>query len=311
MKKILIAGGSGLLGTSLTHLANQRGYKVLSSYNTRIQNQSLKRMYKKFNFLNFEDCMRATRKVDYAVLCAVDATGVKNMITGNLYDQNLKNIIIRSNFLEACRLNKVKNIVWISSSTIYQPKSKKIAEKELDLNLKPYDIYGSIGIAYRYIEQLINYYNLKYKMKIKVIRTSSIYGPYDNFSEKKSHVIPGLIKKVFKDKHLKVWGDKRVIRDFVYVDDLAKATLTLLKKKILTPINFSLGKGYSIKELAEKINKISGRNLKIIYQENMPSSAKFRVLNNNLSNNKLKIKKTNLDKGLRQTISWYKKKYLT
>ena len=66
-------------------------------------------------------------------------------------------------------------------------------------------------------------------------------------------------------------------------------------------------KGENPKELAQKINKISGRNLKIIYQENMPSSAKFRVLNNNLSNNKLKIKKTNLDKGLKQTISWYKK----
>lgn len=310
MKKLLIAGGSGLLGTSLTYLANKKGYKVLSSYHSKIQNKSLSKLYKKFNFLNFEDCLKATSKIDCAVLCAVYATGVKKMITGDLYDQNLKNIIIRSNFLEACRLNNVKNIVWISSSTIYQPKNKYISEKQLDLNIEPYKIYGSIGIAYRYIEQLVNYYNSKYKMKIKVIRTSSIYGPYDNFSKKKSHVIPGLIKKVLKEKNLKVWGNKNVVRDFVYVEDLAKATLKLLKKNIKKPINFSLGKGYSIRELAEKINKISGRDLKIIYDTKMPSSAKFRVLNNGLSNKKLKIKKTSLDDGLKYTINWYKKNYL-
>tara|TARA_B100000989_G_scaffold298957_1_gene291399 strand:+ start:25267 stop:26202 length:936 start_codon:yes stop_codon:yes gene_type:complete len=310
MKKLLIAGGSGLLGTSLTNLANKSGYKVLSSYHSKIQNKSLRKMYKKFNFLNFEDCLKATSKVDYAVLCAVYATGIKKMITGDLYDQNLKNIIIRSNFFEACRLNRIKNVVWISSSTIYQPKNKYISEKQLDLNVKPYEIYESIGMAYRYIEQLINHYNNKYKMKIKVIRTSSIYGPYDNFSEKKSHVIPGLIKKVLKDKNLKVWGNKNVVRDFIYVEDLAKATLKLLKKNITKPINFSLGKGHSIRELAEKINKISGKDLKIIYQENMPSSAKFRVLNNSLSNKKLKIKKTSLDEGLKYTIDWYKKNYL-
>ena len=232
------------------------------------------------------------------------------MITGDLYDQNIKNIIIRSNFFEACRLNNVKNVVWISSSTIYQPKKKYISEKQLDLNVKPYEIYGSIGIAYRYIEQLINYYNNKYKMKIKVLRTSSIYGPYDNFSENKSHVIPGLIKKVFKDKNLKVWGDKNVVRDFVFVDDLAKAVLNLFQKNTTKPMNFSLGKGHSIKELAEKINKISGRDLQIIYQKDMPSSAKFRILNNTLSNKKLKIKKTSLDEGLKHTIAWYKKNYL-
>jgi GDP-L-fucose synthase len=309
-KKILIAGGSGLLGSSLTYLAHKKGYKVLSSYFSKIQNKSLKKIYKKFNFLSFNDCLKATKKIDCAILCAVDATGVENMMIGNLYEQNLKNIIIRSNFFEACRLNDVKNVVWVSSSTIYQPKNRKISEKEINLNLKPYEIYGSIGIAYRYIEQLVNYYNEKYKMKIKVVRTSSIYGPYDNFSEQKSHVVPGLIKKVFKDKKLKVWGDKNVVRDFIYVDDLAEAVLRLLNKNLKSPINFSLGQGCSIKKLAQKINKISKRNIDIVYEKNMPSSAKFRVLDNRLSDKTIRINKHNLDQGLKKTIEWYKKNYL-
>mgnify|MGYP000123696419 CR=1 FL=1 len=310
MKKILIAGGSGLLGSSLTSLAHKKGFKVLSSYNSKIQNKDLKKLYKKFDFLKFKDCLNATKKIDCAVLCAVNATGIKNMISGNLHSQNLNNIIIRSNFFEACRINKVKNIVWISSSTVYQPKKKIISERELDLNIKPYDIYGSIGIAYRYVEQLANYYNYMHDMKIKVIRTSSIYGPFDNFNEKKSHVIPGLIKKAFKDKKLKVWGDKNVVRDFVYVDDLANVIIEILQSGYTKPVNFSLGKGSSIKELAIKINKISKKNLDIVFEKNKPSSAKYRVLDNSLVNKKLRKRtRTSLENGLTKTINWYKSKY--
>ena len=98
MKKILIAGGSGLVGTSLTQLAVKKKYKVLSSYNSKIQNKKLNRFYRKFNFLKIEECLKATKNIDCAVLCAVYASGIKKMSKGELYEQNLKNIIIRSNF---------------------------------------------------------------------------------------------------------------------------------------------------------------------------------------------------------------------
>ena len=161
-KKILIAGGAGLVGTNLTeHLVKQKA-NITSSFFSKIKNKKLKKYYKKFNFLDMIDCLKATKNIDFAILCAVDASGVGNMITGNLYNQNLKNTILRSNFFEACKINNIKNIVWVSSSTVYQPKKGLISEKELNLNLKPYNIYGSIGLAYRYIEQLANYYNEKF-----------------------------------------------------------------------------------------------------------------------------------------------------
>ena len=68
-------------------------------------------------------------------------------------------------------------------------------------------------------------------MDIKIIRTSSIYGPYDNFDDKKSHVIPALIKKSFNSKkNLEVWGDPMVVRDFVYVEDLVNAMINFIPK---------------------------------------------------------------------------------
>ncbi len=310
MRRILIAGGSGLVGTSLTNLALKNNFIVQSSFKTKIQDKKISNSYKKFNFLSFKDCLKATKKIDCAVLCAVYASGIENMSRGDLFEQNLNNIIIRSNFFEACKINKVKNIVWVSSSTIYQPKKNKISEKELNLNKSPYEIYLSIGIAYRYIENLIDYYNRKHKMNIKIIRTTSIYGPFDNFDSKKSHVIPALIKKVFKEKKLKVWGDKNVIRDFVYVDDLSKVILELLKNKNNLKVNFSSATGTSIGKLANLVNKISKQNKMIIYQKSKPSSAKYRVLNNAKISKLIKIKRTNLEDGLKKTIDWYKKKYL-
>ena len=217
-------------------------------------------------------------------------------------------ILIRSNLLKSCVANKVKKVLWVSSSTIYQPSKIKIKENDLNLNIDPYDIYLGTGWLYRYLEKLCLFYNQTKKMDIKVIRTSSIYGPYDNFDDKKSHVIPALIKKsINSKKNFEVWGDPTVVRDFVYVEDLVDAMINFTPKKTKQIFNFSSGKATSIKLLAKTILKISGTNKKIIYKFKNRSSAIYRVLNNNNYNKKIKrIKRTTLINGLKKTFEWIK-----
>ena len=146
----------------------------------------------------------------------------------------------KNDLLDQINCNKVKNIVWVSSSTIYQPSNKKIKENNLNLNIDPYPIYQGVGWVYRYLEKLFLYYKKTEKMNIKIIRTSSIYGPFDNFDDNKSHVIPALIKKVFlRKKYLEVWGNKKIVRDFVYVEDLVNTMLRItFNKKILKQLKF-------------------------------------------------------------------------
>ena len=147
-------------------------------------------------------------------------------------------------------------------------------------------------------------------MDIKVIRTASIYGPYDNFDPLKSHVIPALIKKVLnKGTILKVWGDKNVVRDFVYIKDLVETILKIVQlNRINKPINFSSGKGTKIKELVNLILKVSENEKKIIYHNSNKSSASYRVLDNTAINKKIKkLVRTNLVDGIYKTISWYKR----
>jgi GDP-L-fucose synthase len=307
-KRILIAGGSGLLGTNLLIKLIELKSKVIASYKSKIQEKKLKKYYYKFDFTKIKDCILATKNKDIVFICAVQGSGIKGL-KDNLTNSLSSNILIRANIIEACKINKVKNIIWVSSSTVYQPLNKKIKENNLNLNLDPYPIYQGVGWVYRYLEKLFLYYKKTQKMNIKIIRTSSIYGPFDNFDDNKSHVIPALIKKVFlKKKYLEVWGNKKIVRDFVYVEDLVNAMLTVtFNKKISVPINFSSGTPTTILDIGKKILKISKENKKLIFKFFGRSSASYRVLDNEKINKLIKnLKRTNLDCGLRKTIEWYK-----
>ena len=306
-KNILVAGGSGLLGTSITDLLIKKKAKVTSSfYSKKIKIN--KKYYKKFNFLKINDCLKATKNKDIVYIVAVKASGILNL-KKNFFKNNLDNIILRINLLEACKVNKVKNIVWVSSSTIYQPFSKPIKENDLDLNSKPYSIYLGVGSTYRYLENIFLYYLEYFKLNIKIIRTSSIYGPFDDFNLITSHVVPALIKKVYSNKRfLKVLGDPEVVRDFVYVKDLAQACIYLSSHKFTGVVNFSSGSPTSIKQLSKKIIKLSNSKKKIKFIKKTKSSAKYRVLDNSKFNQLfIGFKRTNLDFGLLETIKWYLK----
>ncbi len=313
-KAIFIAGGSGLVGTNLAQELKNIKANFTASYFSKIKEKSLKKFYKKYNFLNFKDCLNATKNKYAVIILAVQGSGIKSL-KNNFLENFEKNLLIRSNLLKSCYKNKVKKIIWVSSSTVYQPLSKPIKEDQINLNLNPYDVYFGTGWQYRYLEKLFEYYEKYMNMNINIIRTSSIYGLYDNFNEKKSHVVPALIKKLLTNKSkLEVWGDKKVTRDFVFANDLAKAIIVILNssRKLKRIINFSSEKATSIESLSKTLIKVSKRKKKIQFIKTMPSSAKYRVLDNSYFNNIFRsFKRTNLNDGLKKTVEWYKsEKYL-
>ena len=304
-KKILVAGGSGLLGSNITKLLVNSKANVISSFNSKFHNKR-KKYFKKFNFLDIEDCIKATKNKDIVYIVVVKGSGILNL-EKNFFKNNLNNIEMRINLLEACKINKVKNIIWVSSSTVYQPLNKPIKEKDIDLNIKPYKIYYGVGSTYRYLENIFMYYLESFNMNIKIIRTSSIYGPFDNFDMNTSHVVPALIKKALsKKKYLEVLGEPSVTRDFVYAEDLAKACILLSNHKFKGIINFSSGNSLTIRQLAKKIIKVLKIKKEIKFISKSKSSAKYRVLDNFKFNKLFKnFKRTNLEDGLHKTIRWY------
>jgi GDP-L-fucose synthase len=235
----LIAGGAGLLGINLTRRLAAMNVTVESSYYHRPPPAELVQFYQRYDFNDYQDCLRATQGKDRVIICAVQASGVQGMRQSPTATI-LPNLAIHAGLFEACRQNRVSQVIWISSSTVYQEAFYPIREDQLDLNQQPYPLYQGVGWVYRYLEELARCYTVKADMPIGVIRTTNIYGPYDRFDDQKSHVIPALIKRaVRKENPYVVWGNGNTVRDFVFVEDLVEAVLKVLTIGCPdTPINF-------------------------------------------------------------------------
>ncbi len=306
-KKVLIAGGSGLLGVNITRYMLEYGIDVQSTFFSRKPPEHLKNYYKRYDFTKYKECLKATKGQDYVIICAAQASGVVGMAS-NPTNTILPNLEINAGLFEACAQNNVAKTLWISSSTVYQESFYPIREDQLDLNKPPYALYLGIGWVYRYLEELIKCYYYKYGMQIGIIRTSNIYGPYDKFDDKKSNVIPALIKRALnKEEPFVVWGSNNTIRDFIFVDDLIIGILGVLEKYCNgDPINISSGEPVSIGELVNKILYLCKHNVMPYYDTSKPTAIPYRVLDTTKYETLLGRKhKTSLREGIEYTINWF------
>jgi len=306
-KKILVAGGTGLVGANLTKRLKDLGANVSSSYfSTRPS--LFKQIYKKFDFTKFEDCLKATKNRDYVIICAAKSFGA-NLMKENPSIYILPNLKINANLLEACSVNKVKKVIFISSSTVYQEANYPIRESQLDLNKPPYEFYFGAGWLNRYIEQLAKFYSQSYGMKIGILRPINIYGPFDKFDDEKSNVLPALIKRALKkEKPFTVWGDGSAVRDFIYVDDLIDDLLDVLDKYcVCEPVNVGSGEKITIKKAVNVVLDVCGHKVKPIYDETKPTGIPYRMLNLKKFESLFgKKKRVSFREGIAKTVNWYK-----
>lgn len=306
-KNILIAGGSGLVGTNLTKNVKDLGANVLSTYLSR-RPSFFKENYRQADFTKFEDCIDATRDMDYVVICAAKIFGVK-MMKDDPTSDILSNLKINVGLLDACCINKVERVILISSSTVYQEADYPISESQLDLNKPPYELYFGVGWMNRFIEQLAKSYFSKYRIKIGIVRPTNIYGPYDNFDDERAHVIPSLIKRaVDKADPFVVWGNADIVRDFIYVDDFVEDLLDVLDGYCTCdPVNIASAETIDIKTAVKIILEICGHNVTPMYDQTKPTAIPYRLLDTTKFDSIFgKKKRIPLREGIARTVEWYK-----
>jgi GDP-L-fucose synthase len=307
-KKVLVTGGAGLLGTALTTALIKGGIDVESSFFSRTPPPELASYYRHYDFNRFDDCLAATSGKDAVIICAVQAAGVQG-IQQSPTATLLPNLSIHAGLFEACAINGVDRAVWVSSSTVYQEAFYPIREDQLDLNLPVYDLYAGIGWVYRYVEQLASCYYRKRGLKLGVIRTSNIYGPYDRFDDRKSHVIPALIKRALAgETPFTVWGNGYTVRDFIYVDDLVEGVLRVLRGYcIADPINISNGSPVTVRELVDTVLEVCNHHAPVDFDKDKPTAVPYRVLDNTKCHALLGyFPRTSLKNGLKSTVEWYR-----
>lgn len=314
-KNILVAGGTGFIGSNLVDRLLSLGANVRSTIHQRdIVVNDDRIQYIKCDLLEMEACKKVIKDIDYVFMCAASTSGAAVIASTPLIHVT-PNIIMNSQMLEASYFDGVKKFIFISSNAAYPPSGDRLVKEDEMFSGDPYDTYFGVGWMKRYTEILCKLYSEKLKnpMKTIVIRPSNIYGPYDDFDPATSHVMAATIRKV-AERHcpIEVWGDGNDIRDLIYIDDFIDAII-LATEKIDTfdPINIGYGKGYSIKEILQIAIEIDGFNsAQIVYNSSKPSMIPIRLIDTSKAEKLLGFKpKTDIKEGIKKTIDWYRSVY--
>ncbi len=308
--KVLVAGGTGFIGSNLVKKLISLGANVKSTYHKRKPVvDEIK--YIKCDLLNMDDCKTAVSDMDYVFMCAASTAGAA-VISSNPLAIVTPNIIMNAQMLEASYFENIKKFIFISSNAVYPPIGNRPVKEDEVFNGDPHDVYFGGGWMKRYTEILCRLYSEKLKnpMRTVVIRPSNVYGPGDDFDFETSHVMAATIRKVVERHNpIEIWGDGNDVRDLIYIGDFIDATI-LAAEKIDTfdPVNIGYGKGYSIKEILQMVIEIEGfDNARITYNSSKPSMIPIRLIDIGKAEKLLGFKpKINIKEGIKKTIEWYK-----
>ena len=297
---ILVAGGTGLVGSAIVRELKRLNLEVIG-----ISSKDVDLLDRVKTFSYIKD-LKPSLIIDAAA--KVGGVGSNNAYPVEFLSQNLQ---IQSNLMDAAHEAKVEKLVFLGSSCIYprncaQPiKEDYLLTGELEQTNSAYAVAKIAGI------ELIKSYRKEYGHAWISIMPTNLYGPNDNFDLENSHVLPALIRKFVEAKknnapEVVLWGSGTPLREFLHVDDLAKAVLICIEKyDDSQQINIGSGDEISIKDLAQKIANLTGFNGNVVWDANRPDGTPRKVLDSTKIN-KLGWKRAiTLDQGIASTVKWY------
>jgi GDP-L-fucose synthase len=314
--KIYVAGHLGMVGSAIIRaLQNQSQTNLIvrSHSDLDLINQSAVQTF-------FEK-----EKPDQVYLAAAKAGGIYANIT---YPAEFiyKNLMIQSNIIHAAFLNGVKKILFLGSSCIYpkfaeQPlQEKMLLTGLLEPTNEPYAIAKIAGI--KLCESYNRQYGKSHGVDYRSVMPTNLYGPGDNYHPQNSHVIPSLIRRLHEAKTLNepnvtVWGTGKPRREFLYVDDMARACIVVMNLKkyiydqhtesMCSHINIGSGNDLTIEQLASIIKEVIGYKGSINFDPRKSDGSPRKFMNSQLINKLGWKPKVSLKDGLAKVYLDFKK----
>ena len=299
-KKVLVTGGTGLIGSEVTSQLLELGSKVKVVSLDNLQNN------KDVEFINgdltdLSLCLKVTRDVDYVFHLA----GIKGSIDvtkSRPASFFVPLLMFNTNVLEASRRNNVEKLVYTSSIGAYSAAEVFVETENRDD--APQDMYP--GWAKRMAELQIRAYKEQYDLDWSIVRPCNVYGPGDNFDPKNAMVIPSLMHRIANgEKPLKVWGDGTAIRDFAFSRDVALGVIQALHYGTRGDfVNLGSGEGYSVKQLVDTLKEFI--DFEYDFDPSKPSGFPKRVMDISRAKEWINYNpKTSLREGLELTWNWF------
>jgi GDP-L-fucose synthase len=286
-KKLFIAGHKGMVGSALIRALKFKNVEIIIKEKKKLNLLNQKEVY---NFFK-------NKKVDQVYLVAAKVGGIyanKNYPANFIYE----NLMIQANVIHGSFLAGVKKLLFFGSSCIYPKNANQpINEEELltgklEPTNEPYAIAKISGI--KMCESYNRQYGKSHGIDYRSIMPTNLYGPGDNYQPENSHVIPSLIRRFHEAKvknlsNVIVWGTGAPKREFLYVDDLASASIYLMNlskiffykqtSPMCSHINVGSGKDLTIKELAQLIKEVVGFKGNIHFDPSKPDGTHRKILN--------------------------------
>jgi len=299
--KIYIAGHRGMVGSAIWRLLEQKGYDNLIGCISK--ELDLKNQDKVQDFFK-------TQKPDVVINAAAKVGGI---LANNDYPYQflMENMQIQNNLIDASLQQGVEKFIFLGSSCIYPKFAKQPLKEEYLLtdSLEPANQWYALAkisgvMACKAIREQFN------KDYVSLMPTN-LYGTHDNFDFQTSHVLPAMLRKFHEAKEnnnslVTLWGSGSPMREFLFVDDMAKAVMFALENKLPEYLyNVGSGKDVTIKELAQTIQKVTGHQGEIIWDSSKPDGTPRKLLYVS------KLKEmgweytTELEEGIEKTYTWF------
>jgi len=312
--KIYLAGHQGLVGSAIYRMLDDQGFSNI-----------IVRTHKELDLTSQAevDIFFQKERPIYVILAAAKVGGIH---ANNNYPADFiyQNLMIQSNVIHSSFLSNVKRLLFLGSTCIY-PKAVEQPMREealltglLEPTNEPYAVAKIAGI------KLCESYNRQHGTDFRSVMPTNLYGINDNFHDKNSHVIPALIRrfhdaKINNNKEVSVWGTGNALREFLYVDDMALASIFVLgvdkdlyevnTKPMLSHINIGSGEEISIRALAKMIKNIVGFEGKLVFDDSKPDGPPRKFIDISTISDLGWQPSTDLLEGITITYDWLKKHF--
>lgn len=300
--KVLVTGGAGFIGAHVNKLLLEAGHEVVvldnlsHGYKETVDKRAKLVIGDINDPIKTKEALKGVNAVIHMAGLIVVPDSVKDPV---LYCQN--NVIGTVNLLECMRAANVKKIIFSSSACVYGTPEKLPIHEGAPLH--PDNPYGASKAS---IESFVQVYNATFGFDVTILRYFNPFGPGE-MHEPETHAIPNFIKSTLAKKPIPLYWKGEQVRDFIYIEDLARAHVDVLKLKGFNIFNIGTETGVKVKDVIDLIFKIVGYEVPIDDLGERPGD----VMANYASSEKIKKEvgwsaRTNLEDGLRKTIEYFK-----
>ena len=315
-RTIFVAGHRGMVGSAIVRRLRELGYaRILTADRQALDllDQAAVRAF------------FATHRIDQVYLAAAKVGGIH---ANNTYPAEFihENLLIQSNLIHAAHTSDVDRLLFLGSSCIYPKHAEQPMREDalltglLEPTNEPYAIAKIAGL------KMCESYNRQYGRRYRSVMPTNLYGPNDNFHPQNAHVLPALMRRLHEARQegrpsVTVWGTGRAMREFLHVDDMARASVFVMElddavyaantRPDLSHINVGTGADCTIRELAEALARVIGYEGRLEFDATKPDGTPRKLMDVSRLRAMGWQPEIGLEQGLRQTYGWFLENHAT